>query len=189
MARKITKRREVNNKILIVCGGKTERLYLNKFNLELAQISIYAKLDNRNPKAIVQTAIEMKSKNNYKQVWCIFDRDNFTCFDEAIELGKKNDIRCVYSNQAYELWYVLHFERKEGSMDRKKYAEYISKKIGRKYSKTDENMYQTLKSKTNIAIQNAKIGHQLKRKDGGKPSSWESCTNMYELVEELIKWK
>lgn len=188
MGRKVRKKRELNNKILIICGGLSEKIYLQKFNAELAEVKIIAKLDNRAPKNIVQTAINMKSKENYKSIWCVFDKDTFTDFDEAIELAQRQGIKCAYSNQAYELWYILHYERKEGAMDRKKYAKYISEKIGRTYDKTDEKMYETMKNKMKIAINNAKVGHQLKIRNGGKPSTWESCTTMYQLVEELLRW-
>lgn len=189
MARQVRKTRELNNKILIVCGGQTEVFYFNKFKSELAEIKIVPKLDNRNPKSIVKTAIEMKSQNTYKMVWCVFDKDDFTCFDDAITLANKNSVKCAYSNQAFDLWYILHFKKIVGAFNRTKYKKELSDYLGKPYEKGDKNNYDYFKSKMNKAIENAKIGHQTKLKDGGFGSTWESCTTIYELVESLLEWK
>jgi hypothetical protein len=189
VARIIKKTRELNNKILIVCGGQTEILYFNNFKSELAKIKIIPKLDDRNPKSIVQTAIDMKNQSTYKMVWCVFDKDDFTCFDEAIDLADKNLIRCAYSNQAFELWYILHFKQINGKLSRTKYGKFLSDYIKKEYSKTDPNNYKYFKSKMPQAITNAKVGHQIKIRDGELASQWESCTTVYELVETLLEWK
>lgn len=180
--------RQLNNKILIVCGGSTEEIYFNKFNSDLAEISIDAKLKNKNPIKIVEYAIQLKQKKRYRMVWVVFDKDQFDDFDNAILLAEKNNIRCAFSNQAFELWFILHYQRNESTLNRTKYKNIITTKIGREYHKTDNNIYNTLKDKIEFAINNAKIGHQLHRAKGGLPSHWESCTNVYELVSELLKW-
>ena len=54
------------------------------------------------------------------QVWCVFDRDkeetlhkqkrgNIT-FNESIKTAQSNGIRLAWSNDAFELWILLHFE-------------------------------------------------------------------------------
>lgn len=180
--------RQLNNKILIVCGGSTEEIYFNKFNSDLAEISIDAKLKDKNPKQIVEYAIELKKVKLYRMIWCVFDKDQFNDFDDAIVLAEQNNIRCAFSNQAFELWFILHYQRNDACLNRTKYKSILTNKIGRVYKKTDKNMYSTLKGKMREAINNAKIGHQLHKANGGQPSEWESCTNVYELVSELLKW-
>lgn len=55
------------------------------------------------------------------QVWCVFDRDieettsreeglGNISFNEAIEIAKRNGIKVAWSNDAFELWILLHFE-------------------------------------------------------------------------------
>lgn len=189
MAKPRNVKRQLNNKILIVCGGETEEIYFKKFNCDLAEVSIDAKLKRQSPTQIVNHAIKLKSTQKYRMVWCIFDKDNFTDFDTAIKLAEDNSIKYAFSNQAFELWFILHYERKECALNRTKYENIIEKNIKKTYSKTDLNMYDLLKSRMDIAVNNAKIGHQLHKANGGKPSQWESCTNVYELVKELLRWK
>jgi hypothetical protein len=54
------------------------------------------------------------------QVWCVFDRDfeeteqkqirGNVLFDESIKTAESNGIRLAWSNDAFELWILLHFE-------------------------------------------------------------------------------
>ena len=54
------------------------------------------------------------------QVWCVFDRDSEETaqkqkrgnilFDESIKTAESNGIRLAWSNDAFELWILLHFE-------------------------------------------------------------------------------
>ncbi|WP_455542939.1 hypothetical protein [Intestinibacter sp.] len=39
------------------------------------------------------------------------------------------------------------------------------------------------------AIQHAKKAHQIHMSQEGVPSTWCSCTTVYQLMEELNKWK
>ncbi|MEG0857328.1 MAG: hypothetical protein RSG52_12715 [Terrisporobacter sp.] len=39
------------------------------------------------------------------------------------------------------------------------------------------------------AIENAKKAHQRYMVKGGFPSAWCSCTTVYQLMEELNRWK
>lgn len=188
-SRSTRKVREQNNKILVVCGGQTEKMYLEKFNIDLGEIKIVPILERKSPTQIVQFAIDMRLKNKYISTWCVFDKDDFTDFDFAIALGEKYGIKVAYSNQAVELWIILHFKVRNGQLHRTKYKQIIEKLLDREYDKTDEKLYKILKVKTATAIQNAKIGHQTHKKNGGQPSQWESCTTFYKLVEELNRWK
>ena len=56
-------------------------------------------------------------------VWCVFDRDKNIDeaqnersnieFDEAIALARRRGIKVAWSNDAFELWVLLHFEAVE----------------------------------------------------------------------------
>lgn len=181
-------RRKPNNAILLVCGGHTEKIYFEQFNLDLAKIRVVANLHARNPRSIVERAIREKASNQYNQVWCLFDKDIFTCFDEAILLARANDIKVASSNQAFDLWYVLHFQRQDGPLHREKYSEIIKRGLNRPYSKTDASIYNALRPKMRNAIENAKAGHQCHKRAGNRPGECESFTTVYLLVEHLLKW-
>jgi len=188
-SRKGRKSRIENNTILIVCGGKTEEKYFKQWNIDLGKIKVKPVTQPKNPMNIVEHAIKMRSLENYRQVWCVFDKDEFEDFDEAIFYAYKNGINTAFSNKAFEYWFLIHYEKTYRSMNIKDLIEKLSSYIGEKYKKGGQDMYNLLKDKIDIAIQNAKWGHQLHKKEGGKPSVWESCTTVYELVEELKKWK
>ena len=117
------------------------------------------------------------------------EKDEFSDYDEAILLAKSNGIEAAFSNQAFEIWYILHFERKNGALGRRQYKRIMEEYLGREYGKTDEHIYSALKGKTKKAIENAKWGHQMHKLQNSKPSEWESCTTVYKLAEELLRWK
>ncbi len=52
-----------------------------------------------------------------------------------------------------------------------------------------EVKYFILKSRMDKAIQHAKKAHQIHMSQEGVPSTWCSCTTVYQLMEELNKWK
>ena len=178
-----------NNTILIVCGGKTEELYFKKFRSDLGKIVVKPILNNENPKRIVERTINEKNKETYIQTWAVFDKDDFSDFDEAIQLANKNNINVAFSNQAFELWFILHYKYVAQNMPRNKYEDEIEKLTGKSYSKTNDQMYELLKNKMDDAITNAKKGHQKHKLESNKPSDWESCTTVYTLVEQLNRWR
>lgn len=178
--------------ILIVCGDRTEELYFKKFRSDLGKIEVKPILNNESPKRIVERTIKEDNKENYVQAWVVFDKDDFNDFDdfdEAIQLANKNNIRVAFSNQAFELWFILHYKYLSHSMHRNKYEGEIEKLTGKSYSKTNDQIYDLLKNKMNDAIINAKKGHQKWKLESNKPSDWESCTTVYELVNYLNQWR
>lgn len=183
------KSRTIENEILIVCGGKTEKLYFEQHRASLAEIKVVAKQENHNPTRVVEYAIKEKQAKKYIQVWCVFDKDDFPDFDSAISLAKRNDIRCAFSNEAFEVWYLLHYKYFDNHKDRIKCIKELEKETGLKYDKVDKEIYNVLKSRMNKAIENAKKAHQIHMSQGGLPSTWCSCTTVYQLMEELNRWK
>jgi RloB-like protein len=99
------------DRFLIVCeGAKTEPNYFRSFRVPRDVIDVHGL--GENTIRIVERAIELKAEDNYDQVWCVFDRDSFPAqnFNAALELSRRHGIEVAYSNESFELWYVLHFE-------------------------------------------------------------------------------
>ncbi|EGT4141826.1 RloB domain-containing protein [Clostridium perfringens] len=200
MARRKGKKKELNNKILIVCQGITEYNYFEKFRVDLAEVSV-AKCDTgcakivskkctESPKRVVEYAIKISKDTKYRMIWCVFDKDTFPDFEEAISLAKKNGISCAFSNKDFELWFLMHLKKQHTHISddecKKKLGEYLNKK----YEKTDPELYNRFKSKMDIAINNSKIVHQSWRKAGVvQYDKMVPCTNVYALVEELLSWR
>ena len=60
----------------------------------------------------------------YDHYWVVFDKDNTQnqTFNESIDLARRNGFQVAYSNQAFELWFLLHFDYISGPLHRNHYA-------------------------------------------------------------------
>jgi hypothetical protein len=92
-------------------------------------------------------------------------------------------MKVAYSNQAFELWYVLHFCYMQNANGRVAYRKMLDKFLGFKYEKDDPRMYQILLSKMDKAIENAK--KLLEEYDHPRPGQNDPSTRVHELVLEL----
>ena len=189
-------RLENNRKLrrfLIVCEGeKTEPNYFRKFpeNPEVYdRIDIYG--TGYNTISLVNEAIRLKleahkRKEPYIEVWCVFDRDDFPIdqFKSAIILAGKNQIKCAYSIEAFEIWYMLHFNFYDTALSRNQYKEKLSELLGKTYLKNDEGMYQLLKKRKNIAMLNARKLYFLQH--NRTFAEQNPITTVFKLVERLL---
>jgi len=194
---------ETRNKLvyfLIVCEGeKTEPNYFKAFEKELPRGTVELKIDGtgRNTLGLVEYAITQRDRSyrKYDRVWAVFDKDDFPDenFNNAIIKANSNDINCAWTNEAFELWFLLHFQYVNTGMNREDYKAYLEREIKKqsndanyKYKKNDNNTFSILKSYGNQqqAIEWAK---QLKQTYSDKYyATHNPCTLIYELIEELI---
>lgn len=185
--------------IYIICGGDTEKIYFDLFK-KAFQKQIYGRkikvLKNpRDPISLIQYGIQIRENNkNCLKIWAVFDKDEFNNFDEAIVLAKENNIFCAYSNQAFEVWFINHFQELYTPLHRNKYSDLLEKLLGRKYQKNIKCLNQVIKSlldikKIEAAIRNSErcYNKHIREKKFGNYSSYESCTVVYKLVKELLK--
>ena len=193
---------------LIVCEGtKTEPNYfieaINEINKNIEdeyKLKVKVIGTGRNTVSLVKSVedlqVEIDKYNNrlipYSKIFIVFDKDSFSdkSFDEAIKMCIQNGYIPLWSNQAIEFWFLLHFNYIDGKMDRKNYAikinEYFKKK-GLKYTyhKNDSKIYSKLCKHGSLdkAKANAKKIHLNHIKD--KPSNSESCTLIYKFFESV----
>ena len=148
-------------RFLIVCEGeKTEPNYFKAFTerwSEVKEVNVKGcgcstcQLINEAKK--IQEKLEHERQVSFDRVWLVFDKDEFKDFNKAIEDAKKEGMNCAWSNQAFELWYVLHFQYLDTGVDRKQYIEMIEDKVRKasksktfKYKKNDVGFYQILQA-------------------------------------------
>lgn len=141
-------------RILIVCEGeKTEPNYFRSIQKDLPQHVVELEIcgEGLETLRLVEKAQELRdnrasSSYPFDQIWVVFDRDSFppSDFDNAINKAESDDISCAWSNEAFELWYVLHFEYRTTAMPRNEYQKKLSTLIGRAYAKNAPDMYQVL---------------------------------------------
>lgn len=175
---------------LIVCEGEnTEPEYFSAFRLTSATIKAVGKglgtMSLVNEALAIRKAEKDRGKS-FDYCWVVFDKDDYNDFDESIAYANENGFNVAYSNQAFELWFLLHFSLYHGALHRNKYAEKLSKHLGEQYSKKAgfvKKLYERIKPLEQTAIQNAEI--LFAEKAGVAPSEAESSTTVHELVKSL----
>ena len=202
MARRENNKRQERDKFYIVTNGK--RTEYNYFTLLKSKKSIYkvkVEFTNSDPHGLVEYSRQYVPNSN--QVWVVFDVDNSYQegrLEGAIRLAEKSGVKYAFSNLAFEVWLIDHFQKCSlhvGIDDHKRVLDkYLSEqKDGLQYDKTDDGILAKyfISNYTN-AVTNAKIVHQTLMKEhlarygeNSRPPIWEwnSCTTVYKLVEAL----
>ncbi|TVP61285.1 MAG: RloB domain-containing protein [Nodularia sp. (in: Bacteria)] len=178
--------RELRQTFLIICEGeKTEPNYFKSFRVPRNVVSVDVRGFGYNPSKLVETAKELSEQEEYNQVWCVFDRDDCLKqdFNNAIANADKAGFKVAYSNEAFELWYVLHFEFLNTALPRQDYISKLNKFLKNKYKKNSDSIYEELEHLQATAIKNAK--NLLKQYNPQNPESDNPCTTVHLLVEAL----
>lgn len=174
---------------MIVCEGeKTEPNYFKAFRITSVKVQVIGTGKNTENLVEYTNKFVKRSGIDFEQIWCVFDKDDFKKenFYKAIELAKKYNYKIAYSNEAFELWYLLHFNYYSSAISRKGYIKKLENLLNKKYEKNDHEMYDVLINKQNEAIKNAK---QLLSFHGKKhPYNSNPSTTVFKLVKELNKY-
>jgi hypothetical protein len=181
-------KKEINQRFLITCEGeKTEPNYFDKFRTNKVILKI--KGCGYNTLKLVEETITLKNDDDYDQVWCVFDKDSFPTenVEKAISMARKNGIKTAFSNESFELWYLLHFDYLTAALSRKDYINPLSDKFKFKYEKNDETMYERLLSRQQTAITNAQ--RLLTEYKSYNPDKNNPSTTIHKLVQVLNKYR
>lgn len=195
---------------LIVCeGAKTEPQYFEAMKRKLPKavaevVTIDIEGVGMNTRSLVEYALEQfraKQKTavySVDSLWVIFDKDSFPAeqFNQAIALcGREKGVHAVWSNQAFELWYILHFHYTESDLSRETYQERLERALRERgcadfqYRKNDPDMLEKLEryGDVDVAIQNAK---RLTARWGDRNdfAHQNPRTEVYRLVAELKRY-
>jgi hypothetical protein len=176
----------IHQRFLIVCEGeKTEPQYFERFRVP----GIVVDIDplGMDTVRVVQRAIELRAEDDYDQTWCVFDKDDFPKknFNDAIALAKRNGIRVAYSNQSFELWYVLHFDYMHNAITRDQYMKILDVRLGHEYLKKSPEIYDEILDQQITAIKNAK--RLLNNYHPCRPADDDPSTTVHLLVEQLLE--
>lgn len=202
MARKTGKISARNTFYILTNGAQTE---YNYFNLLKSYKSIYdVKVEyvNRDPLGLVEFAANYR--NGANQVWCVFDID--ASHEEnrlipAIKLAEERGIKYAFSNLAFEVWLISHFQTCDKNMNCSQHKVALNSiiknklKLNQEYDKADKSLLEKyFVPNYPAAVENAKKVHQRYMKEHrkkygekSKPRIWEwnSCTTVYKLVEAM----
>lgn len=207
----ISVRKLEKKSFLIVCEGEnTEPSYFNKFKLSTATVKAIG--EGYNTLSLVNRTTEIVAEEQakgriYDFVWCVFDRDSFSAkeFNDAIRQAEANGYSVAYSNQAFEYWFILHFEDHQGGgLNRKEYDNKINsylKPLKSQYSGKQSKLVsddffeimlaidlKTQKTRQDLAIARAKRVLKFHEQEGISPERAESSTAVFKLVEDMKKY-
>jgi len=177
-------------RILIVCEGeKTEPNYFRKFRVPPNVVEVFGL--GVDPRQLVDEAerLQMEDRNGgFQQVWCVFDRDSWPAdnFTGAIFSAQSKGFRVAYSNQAFELWYLLHFHYYDTGIPRAEYISRLHGLLGKTYVKNSTTIYDDLFPHMETAIRNAE--RLLTQYNPPDPAADNPSTTVHELVAELRKY-
>lgn len=191
---------------LFVCEGtKTEPNYLNSL-IEFAnkisdQSPIIPKIEGvgRNTKSLVECVedfyeyvdkfFSLKKGIPYAKTFVLFDRDSFKAnqFNSAINMAESRGYIPIWSNECFELWYILHYQFLDCDIGREAYFDKLKDLIGKEYDKADD-IFSLINSPERMkkAIENAKKLEKCFKK-GTTPYKRVPCTKMYLLIDEIQK--
>lgn len=182
--------RPLRLRFLIACEGrKTEPNYFKRFRVNATVIALEVIGLGENTLSLVEETCEWMRQDDYDQVWCVFDRDSFTAerFNAALHLASQNGIRVAYSNEAFELWYLLHFHYHNVATGRADYGPLLSARLGRPYRKNSWDMYDLLRERQPEAIRNAQRLLDFYG-PAHNPERDNPCTTVHCLVQELNRY-
>ena len=200
-------KRYIRCKVLIVCEGeKTEPNYFRSFHMMKNQSDLVYEIKSEggriNTVDVVNLAIQLRDKakkegNPYDSVWAVFDKDSFPDdkFNQAIKNAEANGIGCAWSNEAFELWYVYHFDDRQTSLSRKEYKSIITKRVKKKsnrqnyvYQKNDSQMRKILLECGNEEQAILRASNQVSQYQDEKFHTHNPATTVFRLVS-LLKGK
>jgi hypothetical protein len=182
-------------------GEKTERDYFRALQsvLDPKEVKIEYNGPLGVPKTVATRAIEAakekglakgrrgKKLNSFEEndeVWAVFDRDEFECYDEAKQMCTGAGISYAYSDPCFEIWLNLHFGDHEAPCTRHD-AQAKSKELIEGYDpnsgKTGD--FDTLVARVEQAEERAERQRRNRKDENnedGNPS-----TSVYELTRKL----
>ena len=203
--RKENTRKEKKIIYIFTEGEKTEPVYFQSKRQEIDEeirrkgikVEIYG--SGHNTLSLVEFAIKYVNDNNIDldsdDCWVVFDKDDLDDkFDDAISKAKLNNLEVAYSNEAFELWFLLHFNFMDSELGRNDYIDKLNeilKKLPKEkacvYSKTLD-IYPLIREKEAFAIKCAERLLSI-HNDKSSFSSKNPSTTVHLLVKSLNQLK
>lgn len=199
-ARKVSLRPE--HHLIVTEGTKTEPLYFEEIGRRVNDayhgdwVTVEVKGAGMSTMSLLEHAQSLAESNvrGYTHVWVVYDRDSFAAADfnavaSACETEGAGGARfhAIWSNECFELWYLLHFEFLQADLSRDMYTPKLDAHLAKlglgPYRKNDPGMFVALEPLLEIAIENAR---KLEESNVGKtPEASRPGTKVHKLVEHL----
>lgn len=193
------KQRPIRQRFLIVCEGKqTEPNYFKALTKGIESIHCEIRGKGKNTKSLVKEAITLKANNDFDKIWVVFDKDEVpdNDFNDAIKKAEKNGIECAWSNAAFELWFLYHFENVTAQLLRKDYQKELSRAVNKsgkynkkskyQYDKTDTENFSIMTSYGSQENAILRAETQSRKFSNNDYANHNPCTMVFKLVKQLI---
>ncbi len=183
---------------LLIVEGDTEEKYFQHFRISTRRnITNCGKESSKSE--LVNIAIKQRDeyykKGRYDydtdETWVVFDRDkdiqnqkDRDLFNQALELAKNNHIEVAYSNDSFELWFLLHFKDVSSEMDRNKIDAKLRKHLPRYQHGND--VFDNINLYYPKAVERSKKLLEDATNNGLLPADANPSTKVHLLTEKLI---
>lgn len=180
---------------LVVTEGKTEAQYFDHFRSTTGPRIMSVDAGDSKIR-LVEKAIELRvnvcEDNSYNEevdeTWVVFDRDidkekpnDKETFNEALALAERKGINVAYSNDAFELWFLLHFQVVSGEMHRDVVCDKLKSHLGN-YAHGDD-IFDKIETLYPDALKRAQ--QMLRAAEGTHPVDANPSTTVHLLTEKL----
>lgn len=201
-----THNREPLPRFVIYCEGeRTEVNYFNAFRLSSLRV-IQVTGEGFNTDSLVRRFAARIAKEREAhpedQHWAVFDRDSFGAeqVNLSFQRAAQSGIRVAFSNEAFELWYWLHFDFLNAPVSRSDYQAKLTRRLGRPYRKNDPGLYPLLnevdpddrndppRPRPALAILRAQKLRAAQEEQGLTPEQANPYTTVDLLVAELRRY-
>lgn len=201
--------RALNKLFLIICEGlNTEPEYFKGFPVVSKEVVMIEGGKNTKTKLVeyaLQVKKEKESRGETRETWCVFDFDvkpdeadtQPKDFNNAITMAIANGMKVAWSNDSFELWFLLHYEELTAALTRHEYYPILKNKwkvAGSKEMKERkfcQNHYERHNNRAGasqtLAIRRARKLH-VAYGNSEDYARQTPCTTVYLLVEELNKY-
>lgn len=182
---------------LIVTEGKTEAQYFDHFRSTTGpRIMSVDKSDSKI--RLVEKAIELRDSlvadgsynSDIDATWAVFDRDidikkpnDKETFNEALALAQRNNIQLAYSNDSFEIWFLLHLQPVSTEMHRDAICEKLKTHLGT--YKHGDDIFELIDGNYSEAVKRA--NQALKAVGSTHPVDANPSTTVHILTEKLRK--
>jgi len=202
--------RPIRRRFLIVSEGtETEPIYFEAFRKRLPSGVIHVELcgTGRSTISLVKVISDIRAKKEkdldctFDEVWAVFDKDSFKRedFDNAIHSCESHKYGAAWSNECFEIWYLLHFNDRQTGLGRDGiYAKLEEELDVSNYrdlkGSQGQKIHEDMASHNNLgtAVKRAKRLYKEMNPAGKKPlvpfSQQNPCTAVFKLVEKLLAY-
>jgi len=183
---------QTRRRVLVLCeDSKSSCFYFRAFPVDPNRIEFVTVGTGKNTSSLVEEAIDRKAKaahahQPFNEIWCVFDRDSFPLdnYNRAFQLAKNHRIRIAWANEAFELWYLLHFNYHDTAISRDAYVAKLRPHL--EYDKADNKIYEKVRPRQEIALRHARRLEKHWNELGERnPETHNPSTSVHTLVEFL----